>query len=80
MFCEIEIFFREKNIRTKAMIDTGNMLKDPISKKDVVIVEKDKITEILPKKIIDNIEKILNGEIIALDNEANKYIHICFII
>ena len=62
MFCEIEIFFREKNIRTKAMIDTGNMLKDPITREPVIVVEKDILYDIIPYKILDNLEKITGGE------------------
>lgn len=63
MFCEITIFIEEKSIKAKAMIDTGNMLKDPITRMPVIVVEKDILYEIIPCKILDNLEKIIGGEI-----------------
>ena len=32
MFCEVFIKFREKGVKLKAMIDTGNLLKDPLTR------------------------------------------------
>jgi len=63
MFCEIEIFFGEKNVKTTAMLDTGNMLKDPITRMPVIVVEKDILYKIIPYKILDNLEKIIGGDI-----------------
>lgn len=62
IFCDIEINFKEKNIKLKALIDTGNMLKDPISLKPVVVVQKDSLYGIIPKEILDNLEKIIGGD------------------
>lgn len=63
MFCEIVIFFGDKSVKAKAMIDTGNMLKDPITRMPVIVVEKDILYEIIPYKILDNLEKIIGGDI-----------------
>jgi len=63
MFCEIEIFFGEKSVKLKAMLDTGNMLKDPITRMPVIVVEKDILYEIIPYKILDNLEKIIGGDV-----------------
>lgn len=63
MFCEIEIFFGENSVKAKAMIDTGNMLKDPITRMPVIVVEKAILYEIIPCKILDNLEKIIGGDI-----------------
>ena len=63
MFCEIEIFFGEKSVRLKAMLDTGNMLRDPITRMPVIVVEKDILHEIIPYKILDNLEKIIGGDV-----------------
>ena len=52
----------EKEINVKAMLDTGNMLKDPITKMPVVVIEKEKLNETLPKELLENIERILGGE------------------
>lgn len=76
MFCDITVFVGEKNIKTKAMIDTGNMLKDPITRMPVIVVEKDILYEIIPHKILDNLEKIIGGEISneIYEEEVIKYI------
>ena len=63
MYCNIEIYFDEKTVTTIAMVDTGNMLKEPITGKPVVVVEAEILKEILPKEILQNIEDIIGGEI-----------------
>lgn len=75
MFCEIEIHFNAKSIALKAMIDTGNLLKDPISGIPVIVAEKQELKKIIPEEIIDNLNKILNGENEELQSEqAKKYL------
>lgn len=76
MFCNITIFIEEKNIKAKAMIDTGNMLKDPISRMPVIVVEKDILYEIIPNKILDNLEKIIGGDVPSeiYEEECVEYI------
>lgn len=66
---EIEIKIDEKSTKVKAMLDTGNQLKDPITAIPVVIVEKEKLYEIVPKSILDNIEDIVGGD--WKENEDN---------
>lgn len=75
MFCDIEIFFKEKSVLIKAMIDTGNLLKDPISGMPVIVVEKGKLENIIPKGIIDNLNTILGGgEENTLNEEEREYL------
>lgn len=75
IFLEIEIFFGEKNIKTKAMIDTGNMLKEPISNIPVVIIEHSLLYEVIPKQILNNIDEILVGNFENVPDEIkNQYI------
>ena len=62
IFCEISIYFNEKKLTTKAMIDTGNMLKDPITGMPVIIVKKEILKDILPNIILDNLTKIVGGD------------------
>ena len=45
------------------MIDTGNMLKEPISNMPVIVVQKDILDGIIPNIIFNNLEKILTGKI-----------------
>ena len=76
MFCEIEIFFGENSVKAKAMLDTGNMLKDPITRMPVIVVEKDLLYEIIPYKILDNLEQIIGGDI---PNEFYEEINVEYI-
>ena len=54
------------------MIDTGNLLKDPITNSPVIIIEKNKLSNILPKDILENSEKIINGKY-EFSDENLKY-------
>lgn len=56
----IQLFENEETI--DAILDTGNMLKDPITRAPVIIVEKSKLYTILPANLLDNIEKIIGGD------------------
>lgn len=63
MFCEIEVYFEEEFIKMRALIDTGNMLKDPITSMNVIVVEKEKLKNILSENILDNLDKIIGGDV-----------------
>ena len=62
MFCEIEIKLNHKTIQTKAMMDTGNMLKEPITNTPVVVVEHTLLYECMPKEILNHLENIIGGD------------------
>lgn len=66
---KIQIFDKEEEEEVSAMLDTGNLLRDPISKIPVIIVEKEKLYSIIPAELLDNIEKIIGGEEISFNNE-----------
>ena len=57
LFCEIEI-----KLNAKAMIDTGNMLKEPITNTPVIVVESVLLHECIPKEILYNLENIIGGD------------------
>ncbi len=61
MFCDITIDIEGKKANVKAMIDTGNLLKDPITKSPVIVVEKNSLNELIDRYILDNISKIIMG-------------------
>jgi len=63
MYCNIKIYFRQKYIETIALLDTGNMLKDPITSMPVVVVEKEILKNILPEIILNNLNKIIGGDV-----------------
>lgn len=62
MFCDIEIKLNEEIIYTNAMIDTGNLLKEPITNIPVVVIEHTLLYNAIPKDILNNLEKILGGD------------------
>lgn len=59
---DVEIRIDQKITKLKAMLDTGNMLKDPITEVPVMVVEKEQLYDIVPKNILDNSEKIIGGD------------------
>ena len=63
MYCDIKLKINGKQIETKAMIDTGNLVKEPITNTPVVIVEGTLLDGIIPKEILRNLENILCGNL-----------------
>ncbi len=75
MFCTIKININKVEIETKAMIDTGNLLKEPISNTPVIVVEHTLLYDCMPKEILNNLENILGGDFENISEEVkNKYI------
>lgn len=62
IFCEIEILINQKKIKTKAIIDTGNMLKEPITNVPVIVVEHILLYSCMPKEILNNLKEIMGGD------------------
>ena len=74
MFCNITINFQNKYKTIRAMIDTGNLLKEPLSGSPVVVVEKEELLEIIPKEILSNAEEIISGKYnTSLNEYASKF-------
>lgn len=69
MFCKIKINLNNKSVETIAMIDSGNLVKEPITNTPVIIVEGSVLTEILPNEILNNIDKILSGNLDELSEK-----------
>ena len=72
IFYNIQIFIENKKIETRAMIDTGNMLKEPITNTPVIVVEHTLLYNIIPKQILNNIEEILTGNLEIIDEELRE--------
>lgn len=62
MIHQIEIIINEKSIKVKALLDTGNLLKEPITGMPVIVVEHISLNSVLPTEILNNTEKILGGD------------------
>ena len=74
LICEIEISFNNKKIKSKALIDTGNLLKEPITNLPVIVMERTLLDEVLPKEILNNSEEILGGDFSKIpENIKEKY-------
>lgn len=75
IYKNVKIYIEGKCIAVKAMLDTGNMLKEPITGKSVIVVEHTCLYEIFPKEILNNLENILRGDFSNVSEEIkNKYI------
>ena len=72
MFCDIEIKINEEVIRTKAMVDTGNLLREPITNTPVIVVEHTLLYNCMPKEILNNTENILGGDIEKIPKEIRE--------
>lgn len=66
-FFNIQLYYKNQSITVKALLDSGNMLKDPISQNPVIIVEQEKLNKIIPAKVLDYIKNVIGG-----DNTENK--------
>lgn len=71
LICDLEINMGEKTIQTKAFIDSGNTLKDPITQKAVIIIEKEKIEKALKCRNMEY-EQLLKNEGIQ-ENQDIKF-------
>ena len=74
LFCNIKIIINQSKINVKAVIDTGNFLKEPITNIPVIVVEKDILKNFVPREILENIENILGGDLKNIpENIQNEY-------
>lgn len=72
LFCDIRFKINNKEIKTKAMLDTGNLLKEPITNIPVVVVEHKLLYDVIPNEILDNIENILGGDLEDISDEVKS--------
>ena len=69
MYCKIKFKLNGKEVETKAMIDTGNLVKEPITNTPVIIVESSLLYDVLPKEILNNLDNILGGNFEKIPEE-----------
>ena len=72
MYCNIRININSKYTYINAIIDTGNFLREPITKMPVIVVERNALINIIPDYILNNLDKIINGEDINLGEYTSK--------
>ena len=72
--CDLEIVFEGKTLKLKTLIDSGNLLKEPISMQDVIIVEKSSLEQIIDKEILNDAITMADGNLIGnVDEKIYKY-------
>ena len=59
----VKIYYKEKNIGIKVILDTGNLLTEPITNTPVMIVEASKMKTFIPDNILKNMDEILNNNV-----------------
>ena len=75
MIYKIEVKLNGKIIKTKALVDTGNMLKEPITNLPVVVIERSLLYDSIPKEILNHLEEIIGGDFEKIPEEIRiKYI------
>lgn len=72
----VEIKIEDKSEITKLLLDTGNMLKDPLTKSPVILVEKRVLINLLPDELIKLMEQDNGGDINEILEEYKKRIRI----
>lgn len=72
MLCSLKIIINKKSKYIKAIIDTGNFLREPISKLPVVVVEKRALEKVIPEYVLDNLDKIIDGQEVDLQDYMAK--------
>ena len=76
IYYDVCITIENKQTQVKAMLDTGNMLKDPITQTPVIVVEKEKLYGILPANLLDYIETMIggDGQKLLMSSEEEEYL------
>ena len=75
MICKVKIKLNGKEVVLDTMVDTGNMLKEPLTGNPVVVVEKTSLYDLMPKEILNNTESILGGDFEKIPEEIkDEYI------
>jgi len=72
MYCNLKIYSNDKKLEITTIIDTGNFLRDPITKMPVIVVERDRLRGIFSDEILDNILDIVNGKDVELGEYSSK--------
>lgn len=60
---QIKMDYKGSKIQTTAILDTGNLLKEPISQKPVIVCEVDVFRGVLEDILLDNLDNVMGGEL-----------------
>ena len=74
MIYEITMHMNANSKTVKALLDTGNLLKEPITGVPVMVVEKRALQDFIPASILNNLENIIGGDVEKIEDENMEYI------
>lgn len=72
LHCNIKVNINSKYAYINAIIDTGNFLREPITKVPVIVVEKNTLVNVIPEYILENLDKIINGADVDLKEYTSR--------
>ena len=72
MIYKVTIQIAQKQLHLQAMLDTGNMLKEPITGTPVIVVEKKELYSVIPANLLEHIEDLIGGENINFISEIEE--------
>ena len=72
MIYPIMIKINNKSLNLQAMLDTGNLLKEPITGMPVIVVEKQELQSIIPITILEHMKEIIGGEVPEIISEEER--------
>ena len=67
MICNLKIVNGNKSVKLKALLDTGNLLTEPITKQPVVVTQFNVVKPVISENHLKEIEYLLGGDVF-LDN------------
>ena len=76
-FADVKIIFEGKSVTLRAMTDSGNLLREPISYKPCIVADKGRVVDIFPREIAEVIHKKSIADIGGIPSEYAR--RICFI-
>lgn len=69
---EVVLKIEDKELATNVILDTGNMLKEPITNASVMLVEKEVLCDILPATLLNSMSISVGGDL-RLEESDEKY-------
>ena len=72
---DVELVFRDRHLKTKGLMDTGNCLYDPITNQPVMVMENTLIEELITSDLrgeMDLAKRYLDGEIDEMPWDYNE--------
>ncbi|MBR6034421.1 MAG: sigma-E processing peptidase SpoIIGA [Clostridia bacterium] len=61
LFCKVKVVINNNEIEINSLIDTGNMLKEPITGAPVIVIEKNCLEPLIPEMVLNNLDSIMKG-------------------